>query len=162
MANFKGGFAFNNEAAKAEVEQAPDGTLISCINPVTGESLSGGGTTEVITGTADVPFPDMTSAEYNQLIRDMYAGNAAATMIIDATALGLGQLPSGLLGIVDDDETSLLLIAQVADPDTNDQLRLMWASEVGVSEAKARIGGNLVDMSSTASSVPTITTIYRF
>ena len=43
MANFKGGFAFNNEAAKVEVEQAPDGTLISCVNPVTGESLGGGG-----------------------------------------------------------------------------------------------------------------------
>lgn len=43
MASFKGGFAFNNEAAKVEVEQAPDGTLISCVNPVTGESLGGGG-----------------------------------------------------------------------------------------------------------------------
>lgn len=43
MANFKGGFAFNNEAAKVEVEQAPDGTLISCVNPVTGEELGGGG-----------------------------------------------------------------------------------------------------------------------
>jgi len=43
MDNFKGGFAFNNEAAKVEVEQAPDGTLISCVNPVTGESLGGGG-----------------------------------------------------------------------------------------------------------------------
>lgn len=41
MANFKGGFAFNNEAAKAEVEQAPDGTLISCVNPVTGEGIGG-------------------------------------------------------------------------------------------------------------------------
>lgn len=53
MANFKGGFAFNNEAAKVEVEQAPDGTLISCVNPVTGESLGGGNYSEVITGTAD-------------------------------------------------------------------------------------------------------------
>lgn len=43
MANFKGGFAFNNEAAKVEVEQAPDGTLISCVNPVTGEELAAGG-----------------------------------------------------------------------------------------------------------------------
>lgn len=43
MANFRGGFAFNNEAAKVEVEQAPDGTLISCVNPVTEESLGGGG-----------------------------------------------------------------------------------------------------------------------
>lgn len=41
MANFKGGFTFNNEAAKVEVEQAPDGTLMSCVNPVTGESLGG-------------------------------------------------------------------------------------------------------------------------
>lgn len=32
MANFKGGFAFNNEAAKVEVEQAPDGTLIIKVN----------------------------------------------------------------------------------------------------------------------------------
>ena len=47
MANFKGGFAFNNEAAKVEVEQAPDGTLISCVNPVTGEELGGGGVGEV-------------------------------------------------------------------------------------------------------------------
>ena len=49
MANFKGGFAFNNEAAKVEVEQAPDGTLISCVNPVTGESLGGGGGGEIFT-----------------------------------------------------------------------------------------------------------------
>lgn len=49
MANFKGGFAFNNEAAKVEVEQAPDGTLISCVNPVTGESLGGGGGAEIFT-----------------------------------------------------------------------------------------------------------------
>ena len=52
MANFKGGFAFNNEAAKVEVEQAPDGTLISCVNPVTGESLAGANYKEVYEGTA--------------------------------------------------------------------------------------------------------------
>lgn len=51
MVNFKGGFAFNNEAAKVEVEQAPDGTLISCVNPVTGEELGGGGGFEPFSGT---------------------------------------------------------------------------------------------------------------
>lgn len=162
MANFKGGFAFNNEAAKVEVEQAPDGTLISCVNPVTGESI--GGTTEVITGTAEVPFPDMTLDEYNQLITDMASGHAAAVMIIDATATGLGQLPTGLLGKVDEDGgvTDYVLIAQVADPEHNNQLRLTWIHPGAVAEAKARIAGNLVDMTSSAENFPTTTTIYRF
>lgn len=53
MANFKGGFAFNNEAAKVEVEQAPDGTLISCVNPVTGESLNAGKLQRSYNGNGD-------------------------------------------------------------------------------------------------------------
>lgn len=58
MANFKGGFAFNNEAAKVEVEQAPDGTLISCVNPVTGEELGGGGDASV----ANVTFKNVNAS----------------------------------------------------------------------------------------------------
>lgn len=56
MANFRGGFAFNNEAAKVEVEQAPDGTLISCVNPVTEESLGGGGGSVTIKLTNPAAF----------------------------------------------------------------------------------------------------------
>lgn len=86
MANFKGGFAFNNEAAKVEVEQAPDGTLISCVNPVTGESLSAGNSYEVITGTADAPFGDYTVIE---LAEALAAGNISIMASIDASALGI-------------------------------------------------------------------------
>lgn len=163
MANFRGGFAFNNEAAKVEVEQAPDGTLISCVNPVTGESI--GGTTEVITGTAAAPFPDMTQDEYDQLISDMADGHAAAVMIIDATATGLGHLPTGLLGIVDEnggDGADYILIAQVADPTPDNQIKIAWVHPNAVASANARVLGSLVDMSETASNFPTTTTIYRF
>ena len=164
MANFKGGFAFNNEAAKVEVEQAPDGTLISCVNPVTGEEL-GGGATDVITGTVAAPFPDMTQDEYDQLISDMADGHAAAVMIIDATATGLGDLPTGLLGIVDEnggDGANYTLIAQVADPTPDNQIKIAWAHPNAVASANARVRGSLVDMSETASNFPTTTTIYRF
>lgn len=43
MADFKGGFRFNNGSAAAEVEQNADGSLVSCRNPITGESIGGSG-----------------------------------------------------------------------------------------------------------------------
>ena len=83
MANFKGGFAFNNEAAKVEVEQAPDGTLISCVNPVTGGSLGGG-------GVFIEPAPGNTFAGTVRTITvdginsvTMYSSTAGAVVIID-------------------------------------------------------------------------------
>lgn len=85
MANFKGGFAFNNEAAKVEVEQAPDGTLISCVNPVTGESLNAGNSEEVIEGTLEAPFGD-------HLIADLVAGfqshELSGEIFVDGSSLG--------------------------------------------------------------------------
>lgn len=86
MANFKGGFAFNNEAAKVEVEQAPDGTLISCVNPVTGQSMSSGNYSEVINGTADAPFGDYTVMD---LAEELVGGNISIFARIDASALGI-------------------------------------------------------------------------
>lgn len=89
MASFKGGFAFNNEAAKVEVEQAPDGTLISCVNPVTGESLGGGGGRnykQVITGTLGNPFGDYTPVSIGRAI---YNGGLSGIIDIDASALGV-------------------------------------------------------------------------
>lgn len=79
MANFKGGFAFNNEAAKVEVEQAPDGTLISCVNPVTGESLGGGGDLGLIVEPA-------AGSTFLQHIRNLSINSVSAQLIFLATA----------------------------------------------------------------------------
>lgn len=80
MANFKGGFAFNNEAAKVEVEQAPDGTLISCVNPVTGESLGGGDSSLFVEPVAGSSFIGNTqtfvvNGNFAQLVLPVVAGD---------------------------------------------------------------------------------------
>ena len=87
MANFKGGFAFNNEAAKVEVEQSPNGALISCINPVTGESMGGGNpnSVQVIAGTLDNPFGDV---DISELILALENNGANAVLNADITAIG--------------------------------------------------------------------------
>ncbi len=88
MANFKGGFAFNNGAAKVEVEQAPDGTLISCVNPVTGESMSAGNYSETYTGTAaEIEYGSATRLD--NLIRTRAA---SIYFTFDLTAMGLGSI----------------------------------------------------------------------
>lgn len=116
MANFKGGFAFNNEAAKVEVEQAPDGTLVSCINPVTGEELGGGGGPVVTTANitllnktggpvSNLLFPVLGGTEgdyYGRAISVTLANNQSGSytvMLIDGRCalLGAGQsyIPTG-------------------------------------------------------------------
>lgn len=89
MANFKGGFAFNNEAAKVEVEQAPDGTLISCVNPVTGESLNAGNSEEVIIGTLAAPFGDYLPVSIGRAI---FNGGVSGFIEVDASSLGITDL----------------------------------------------------------------------
>lgn len=89
MANFKGGFAFNNGPAKAEVEQAPDGTLISCVNPVTGESLNAGNYSEIITGTAADIF-HTNNYDTTVLASGLLDGSISALATVDCTALGKG------------------------------------------------------------------------
>ena len=91
MANFKGGFAFNNEAAKVEVEQSPNGALISCINPVTGESMGGGNpnSVQVIEGTAEHFWGDL---DFDVLCNAIINGNASAIIVLDLTVLSLGSL----------------------------------------------------------------------
>lgn len=88
MDNFKGGFAFNNEAAKVEVEQAPDGTLISCVNPVTGESLAGGNYSETYEGTA----ADIECEIADSLPQLVYTGAASIYFTFDLTAMGMGSI----------------------------------------------------------------------
>jgi hypothetical protein len=114
MANFKGGFAFNNEAAKAEVEQAPDGTLISCVNPVTGESLGGGGSSDFSTATVtitesySVAFPAILTVGdlsyiaiapqvYNVGVYDIVLYKGHALLTTEATVEGNAEL-------IDEDE----------------------------------------------------------
>ena len=93
MANFKGGFAFNNEAAKVEVEQSPNGALISCINPVTGESMGGGNpnSVQVIEGTVGDLFPvgTLTLEELEALEIAMESNSASIILTMDATELGI-------------------------------------------------------------------------
>lgn len=93
MANFKGGFAFNNEAAKVEVEQSPNGALISCTNPVTGESMGGGNpnSVQVVEGTVGDIFPvgTLTLEELAALGSAMESNSASIILTIDATELGI-------------------------------------------------------------------------
>lgn len=98
MVNFKGGFAFNNEAAKVEVEQAPDGTLISCVNPVTGEGLNAGNSEEVITGTLAAPFGDHVIAD---LIAGFQAHDLSGEIFVDGSSMGFTnqiRLPLSYVG----------------------------------------------------------------
>lgn len=90
MANFKGGFAFNNEAAKVEVEQSPNGALISCINPVTGESMGGGNpnSVQVITGTLDNPFGSEGLELMYNLSDAIKLGNASAKLSFSGESMG--------------------------------------------------------------------------
>ena len=83
MTNFKGGFAFNNEAAKVEVEQSPNGALISCINPVTGESMGGG---------------NPNSVQVKEQDKDVYLTfrNEGRKSSFDSVKI---QLPAGCTGI---------------------------------------------------------------
>lgn len=76
MANFKGGFTFNNEAAKVEVEQQPDGTLVSCMNPVTGEELSGGG----------IFIKSASGSSFAGAVRQVTVGGANITSMYPSTA----------------------------------------------------------------------------
>lgn len=85
MANFKGGFAFNNGPAKVVVEQAPDGTLVSCVNPVTGQGLNAGNYSETYEGTA-AEIVIETEALLPNLVRE---GNASIYFTFDMTALGI-------------------------------------------------------------------------
>lgn len=86
MANFKGGFAFNNGPAKVEVEQAPDGTLISCVNPVTGESLAGANYSEAFEGTAaNLGINGIDPSDLESELRD---GNCSMRIYFDTTAIG--------------------------------------------------------------------------
>lgn len=92
MANFKGGFAFNNEAAKVEVEQAPDGTLISCVNPVTGEGLVTNNVEE-FEGTAANLIGDYPEATYiDNLLKDIYDGNVSIQITFDLSAASLPEM----------------------------------------------------------------------
>lgn len=85
MANFKGGFAFNNEAAKVEVEQAPDGTLVSCVNPVTGESLGGG---ENYSKTYEGTAAEIIYEDAEDLVELFNAGDVSISFTFDASAIG--------------------------------------------------------------------------
>lgn len=164
MANFKGGFAFNNEAAKVEVEQEADGTLVSCINPVTGKSLAGGENyVETFEGTAaellraDVNF----TTDFVNALRD---GNISIVIDMDLTAFSfpsitLNIFPRGSVGIgqnitVGDDinGTTCSIRAGNIDLETGslycDSLLLIT-------------NGVTTDGTKYASSIPTVTTIYH-
>jgi hypothetical protein len=67
-----------------EVEQAPDGTLISCVNPVTGEELGGGNYSETYEGTAAEIAID-TGMRLPDLVRE---GDVSIYFTFDMSALG--------------------------------------------------------------------------
>lgn len=163
MANFKGGFAFNNEAAKAEVEQAPDGTLISCVNPVTGESLNAENSSEVITGTTANPLPGVNIRELADAIE---ARNTSAIMDIDGSSLGvtdpikLSLSPAQIItgGTLLDRGVAVQAATILSNNTLVMAIDARWFGANPVNNRqKVYMGGTAADFPA----VPTITTIYH-
>lgn len=157
MANFKGGFAFNNEAAKVEVEQSPNGALISCINPVTGESMGGGNpnSVQVIEGTLANPFGDIAMDELQAAV---ISGNATAILEFNASALGFGTQKTALYYYGDEE-----LTASYAGltPAFSVAYYLRWNSASGDLEyAYVEEDGTVTDVKTAAASLPSTLTIY--
>jgi hypothetical protein len=163
MANFRGGFAFNNEAAKVEVEQAPDGTLISCVNPVTGESLGGDNRTETINATMANPF-----AGYEHEF-DLFGLNAKANFSgyiqADLTPLGGGviTMPFSVR------QVGYSIEALYGSPNQGNNpfmIDFVWVvsnlpdTHVEIYTADVLNEGQYVDAEPYASNITTITTIY--
>lgn len=165
MANFKGGFAFNNEAAKVEVEQAPDGTLISCINPVTGESLAGGDNhSEQFEGTAAALFTNtdigMDVEEFVEAIRDH---NASIRVSYDLSAMGLLE-PVVMEGYYDRNLGSVMVSTIQVYNGNADGFFGEYAGNhpdvLPVSALYQISGGTAVEMTASAAAIPAITTVY--
>lgn len=162
MANFKGGFAFNNEAAKVEVEQSPNGALISCINPVTGESMGGGNpnSVQVIKGTAAVPF-GIYAASIEQGLAN---GNCSGKIELDGTALGLGTITLNLRSNSGGIQADALSVGT----SNCDGTYVVWASNLDFAILIACVfvadtegpTVTITDMSEHASQIPTTLTIY--
>lgn len=163
MVNFKGGFAFNNEAAKVEVEQAPDGTLISCVNPVTGESLGGSNNyKETYSGTMAAPFnPDWLESDFILLCDAVSKGNASIIIDIDASASSMGHLVTACLGVVvgEQGEDSFIL-AQICDAVNRNGMTASWEGRGVITVAGVLLNGNYSDVKIAAENFPTVTTIY--
>lgn len=162
MANFKGGFAFNNEAAKVEVEQSPNGALISCINPVTGESMGGGNpnSVQVIEGTLANPFGDV---DINELMDALYVGadqtgDAHAIIAGDAAVLGFGLLQQPVYCM------NYRLRSTAGDINEDGSLcnEIYWYldGEQLAIHAYIEQNGTLTNIASYASQIPTTLTIY--
>lgn len=165
MANFKGGFAFNNEAAKVEVEQAPDGTLISCVNPVTGESLAGGDNyVETFEGTL-ADLCEISAELWQSLPSEMILGNISINVDLDLTALSFGHAVVSLVAVKQFGSASICGLSSL----------VYAAGEVnGLFISMARTDGHLTagtgafftsntptDMSPYYASIPTVTKIYH-
>lgn len=88
MANFKGGFAFNNGPAKVVVEQAPDGTLVSCVNPVTGESLNAENSKEEFTGFLSGILRNSFGSTSADIITALQNGDISANIAVNASVIG--------------------------------------------------------------------------
>lgn len=162
MDNFKGGFAFNNEAAKVEVEQSPNGALISCINPVTGESMGGGNpnSVQVITGTLANPWGE----EYSRApFEAMILGNANAMITIDLSELGAFEItaPVYLFGTGQDAVIVSSGAVMGAGASVANAYTINWNVVSGaLIYAGINTDGEGTDIASIASQIPTTLTIY--
>lgn len=173
MANFKGGFAFNNEAAKVEVEQSPNGALISCINPVTGESMGGGNpnSVQVITGTMASVWDDLPIEDGNRFAELFRQGGVSAQMVGDLTALGESEIKLSTCNsfITTQDNSNIASIVfgnlRLNNPpfmafETIFSWELTSNGYIKAVGIYSYINGEVIDISEHASQIPTTLTIY--
>lgn len=171
MANFKGGFVFNNEAAKVEVEQSPNGALISCINPVTGESMGGGNpnSVQVIEGTLESVWNDLSTEDASRFDEAFNQGGASAQLVCDLSNFGVGDAVKLSAYFVDASplptiEFGTLYITNT--PHSALEVDFVWTSDSGTGthikllNIARFLNNEITDMSEYAPLVPTTLTIY--
>ena len=172
MANFKGGFAFNNEAAKVEVEQAPDGTLISCVNPVTGEDLNARNYVETFTGTANALTPLSAIPELSDpddFAALLASGDVDIEISFDMSALGgtilIGTVATTKLsdGTILTPKVQNIVIngTNTADGSLVSHINFSRISGLIVMDSYLYQSGSWVDMTTHLSAIPTVTKIYH-
>lgn len=163
MADFIGGFNFNNDAAVVEVGVDKDGTLEFCRNPVTGEEMGGADNyVETITGTAADVFN--TNDYYTDALAEgLLDGSISAIVTSDFSVLGKGTYKCPLYTRQNLD--TKVVIAQYTELEADDPLAVQtwwYKVEGGSGMMMASYDQNgLVNLNTVAQMVPVSINIYH-